>query len=561
MHNILIGIDIGSSLTKVIEAEVGKDAFEILSLESFPTPYKDSEIDKASFFELLYKNIPSQRLKSALISISVPSSAINFSIFDLPKMPKDELDKVIAREALRKILPVPSQQDVLKYTFLREIKVKGSVQSNFLVGAGSKPVIGKYLDLFKSEGITPHFIGSTPLSIMMSFYEYKVSPAGNWAFIDIGFRNTSVVIFSKTDLVLIRNIPFAAFDFVSAFAKKTAIDFSKALDLFMQGKIMDDSISSSWQYLLTELRRSFAYFKEITDNQRIDSLLFSGGMFKAGQTFDYLKRSMGGNLELFDLAAIGHISAKRIPRDLLACESTLFATALGLALSLRPNKRPVLNFIPAEVYQEKKLRKLRIISVKTLFITSIILGCAFILLSTRIVFVKVQLRQLNKDFSESEYKRVSEQAAKINARLGNINKQKEWVTKIVKQGFNWDKFFIILSKNIPANVFIEELKIKYASESQGPETTGEMGQIKSSSKRKVFVVNMNALAVGNYEYAKRETDKFYRGLIDSGFFTEVNLAPIKLEDILMKDRPDKAELTDIKDREFSITAISRPNEN
>ncbi len=489
MPNILVGIDIGSSLTKIIEAEAGKDAFEILSLESFSTPYKEGEIDKAAFFELLYKNIPLSRLKTALIAISIPSSAVNFSIFDLPKMPKDELDKVIIREAQRKILPTPSQQDVFKYAFLKEIKVKGAAQSTFLAAAGSREIITKYLDLFKAEGITPHFIGSAPLSLMMSFYEYKVSPSGNWAFIDIGFRNTSIVIFNKADLVLIRNIPFAAFDFINAIAKKTGMEFLKAQDSFMSGKATEDLLFPSWQYLLTELRRSLAYYKEITDNQRIDSMLFSGGIFKEKQAFDYLKRSMGGNLEVFDLTTAAHISAKRIPRDLLASESVLFATALGLALSLRATKKPVLNFVPPEIYQEKKLRKLRLISVKTLFAILAVLVFIFLAFNARIVFVKAQIRHLSKTFSEAEYKKFSEQAAKINARLGKINKQKELIVKISKYGFDWDKFFAVLSKSIPADAFIQQLTVRYALDAKAQD---------SVPKKKSFAVNISAFILGIY---------------------------------------------------------------
>jgi len=528
----LIAIDIGLNLTKVLEADLNKKGIlEIITLESFKTPYKEGEIERKAFFGQLYKFIPLSRIKASRLAISVPSSAINFTNLQLPKMPKEDLDKAVLREAKRKILPLPQEADIFTYIILSETKVKEIAQLNILAGAGTRGVIEKYVSLFKAQEIIPQLIGSTLSALMMYFHEYKPSPTENWALIDIGFKNTSVVIFNKTDVALMRSIPFACFNFFEAVAKKTGCSLERAEDLFFSEQLREELVSESWQYLLAELRRSFAYYKEITNGQKLDSILFSGGIFKAGGSLDFLRKNMGGKLEVLNLVPSRSILARKFSAGDLLSQGPLFATALGLVLSLKSIKRPALNFLPPEIPRERRLKKIELISEEALIVVAGVLIFLTMSLSARIILIKVNIANLHKGFSESEYQDFTEKAAKINLRLSNLEKQKDLAGKISQYRFPWEKLFTILSNTIPEDAFIKEMSVEKAS-----------------------TLNLKGAIVGDYEQASRELDKFYRGLVDSGFFSEIKLEPLKLEDIVIKGRAEKEALTEIKEREFNLQA-------
>lgn len=561
MKKNLIGIDIGLNLTKVIEAELDKADLEIQKLDVFTTPYKDGEIVGKIFFEQLYKIIPLARFKNSGIAISVPSTSINFSILELPKMPNEDLVKVVPREAKRRILPAPMPEDIFKYSVLAEKKEKKSVQLEILAGAGSKSVITKYLSLFKHDGIIPDSISSTPLALIKYFSEYKPSPEDNWALIDIGLKNTSMLILTKSNVALIRNIPFASFDFIEAIRKKMGVSFEKAEEVFLREELIsEDSVVGSWQYLLTELRRSFAYYKEVSGGQRIDSIIFSGGMFKLSKPFDFLRKNMGGNLEVFKFASFKNVSiGKSVSKDVLS-SGPIFATVLGLVLNLKSPKKEILNFLPIEIYRERKLKEMQSFFLRVLLVIAMVLILLIIGARLKINLSKGEIDVLTKAFQKSEYSRFTKMASEIDLRKSNLKKQKDLIIKISKEKLSWQELFAVISGSIPDETFLKELSVE---EGQGTKEVVKLQQPVDSvfknkqqapQQKSQMTVKIKAAIFGDYELAKVVADDFYKGLMDSGFFSSVNLDPPKLEVIVIKTMGEQAALTEVKEREFEIEA-------
>lgn len=558
MSKNLVCIDIGSNLTKVLEGNLNKGVLEVLSLNSFKTPYKDNDIYDASLFEQLIKLIPLDKLKASNIALSIPPNDINFTILELPKMPKEDLDKAVKGEAKRKILPAPADEDIFNYSVLAESKVKDTIKLNILVGAGRKSEIIKRLLPFQKAGIVPGFVGSTALALIMYFYEFKPNPTENWALIDIGFKNTNIIIFNKNDVALIRNIRFACFDFIEAAAKKSNLSFDKTEELFLREQLREELIHDSWQYLLSELRRSFAYYKEITQGQRIDSILFSGGMFKIKQSAEFLRKNMGGNLELFELSSSKYISVDRFTPGDLAGFGSSFATALGLGFSFKPLKKATLNFLPSEVYRERRLKQIKFFSVQILSIIAITLLIVIASIFIRINVSRNQINESSSSFSEPEYAKVSKEASKINLSLGNLNKQKDLINKIFKYEFYPGKILAIISKAIPDTVYIKEIEIGYSQNDSGVESVDDpMLLKKQSKKKKEITVTLRAVTSGDYELAKEQSENFYKAFLDSEYFFDLNLEPIKLEEIVVKGKSGQGRITEIREREFKISAKAK----
>lgn len=522
MSKALIGIDIGSDSTKILEAVLSRGILEIVNLGQFKTPYKGIEIDEEVFFKQLYKQVPLPLLKNSDFSFSVPSSAVNFSVLELPKMPQADLKQVILREGRRKISPPPSENDIFDSIVMEEKGGKGGNQTvKIFVGCGSRQIIEERVSLFRGQGVLPKFIGSAPFVLTRYASEYLPSIKGNLAFIDIGFKNTNLIIFNSQKIILARTIPFASFHFIDSLAKKKAIRFQEAEELFLKNPADTILTLDSLEYLLSEMRRSFAYSKELDSAGRIDVIYFSGGLLKNAEIFNLLKSKVGGKVEAFAFQPIKQ--AEKFKTEEFILEGPAFATALGLTLALKPSRKAILNFLPPEIPRAKRAEVLKLIWIQVLI--WVVLGILFLLGSilSRIGWVVLQTDRLSKDFSEEEYRYFTKKANEINLRMSNFRKQKDLREEALRSCSVWDEMLLTLTKVLPPEVFIREISADYKS-----------GVMNLKIKSAVFK---------DYEGAVLARDNFYKGLMDSKLFSEVKLAPV-----------DSEALFKLQEREISLEA-------
>lgn len=535
----LISIDIGQHTTKVLEAVLNKEFMKVIAIENFKTPIKDNQIVEQDFFEQLDRCIPISKIKLSSVAVSVPSAVINFTTLNLVKIPDKELRQVAIREAKRKILPRPANDDIFDYIVTAEEKLKGLIQSRILVGAGSRVIIEKYLELFKSRDICVDVISSTPLALSMYFYKSGFSMDENWVFVDIGFKNTSMVMFDKRHISLIRNISFGCFDFIDEIVKRKNIEFKLAQEALFSDGIEEEIVSESWKYLLSELRRSFAYFKEITAGQRFDSMLLSGGMFQAKRPFEILKRNLGGNLKVFNLIGDKYIDTKTFPCDIISSQSHFFATAIGLALSLKAEKQQIINFVPREMIQQKKVKRIKLISFELLIGLGIILLVINITLGLKQQVIKMILSDLNKKYSDKKYQEVIKEHNGIKTKLSSLTKHKDLVEKLSKKGIPFEKLFMVLSQALPERIFIKDISVSFLS------------------KDDLITGVITAGIVADYEAASREINRFYNELKKSAFFLDISLDSFSLDEVFIKAGVEEKGIGQEKEREYKINIKAR----
>ncbi|MFA5008710.1 MAG: pilus assembly protein PilM [Candidatus Omnitrophota bacterium] len=566
----IISIDIGSALTKIIEVFEHKNTFELVTLEAFPTPVSGTEIDDALFFERLTKNISLSRLKSATLVLAVPASATSFAFLDLPKLPQNELSKVIDREARRKIFPVPEEKDIIKDVYAGTIHIKDEIQERRLIGAASRQVVTKYMELFAKKNITPAFIGSTPLALMQHNLTSQSAASSNLAFIDIGSKHTSIAVFKKNDIALIRSIPFACSNFIESISKKLQIPLAQAEVLFLKEEAEDATTADSWEYLLAELRRSFTYYKDITGGSRIDGMVFSGGMMTFKKPAEYLRRNMGGNLEIFQLKSSRYFNtAQFTPADLIT-RGPLFATAFGL-LAATKAKIPSINFIPSEVLHEAKVKRIKFFSIKALMLIMAVSVLVNIGISVNNTLMTAKLAKLKNSFPQKEFSAVMKKAAEINALADELAQDKRINDGLLRSEPPITRLFDILSESVSPATYINEISIDYAEtntqkQPEGPEPKtsifapqqkeGSGGVFQSgnsaSEEASAITVKMRGNIVSDYETAQKELASLHKKLLDSGIFSAITYKKLKVEEITIGAKGQNHTLTKVTPREFTI---------
>jgi Tfp pilus assembly PilM family ATPase len=547
MNNIIV-IDIGTYLTKVLEAEHSKDGLKVLALESFKTPGNDKdEIDETVFFQELFKIVSLEKLKSSRIGISISPFCFNFSIFDLIKLPRSELNSVALREARRKIIPNPSEQDITKYLVLKQTKHAGQASLTIIAGSAKKELIDKYFSLFQNQGVQLEFISSTPLNSFAYFKEYFPRKTENWVIIDVGFKSTTVAAFLADDLVLIRDIAFGSSDFIRAIAESLSLDQKQASKIFLESDSSNKTVLESWNYLLVEIRRSFAFYKQITNGKNVGSVLFSGGVLSNKSAIEFLRKNMAGKIIIFEAKNLKRISSEQSLADKISVSPTLFSNVLGLLLAMT-SKGPSLNFLPSAVIQERKIGKVKLFSQIGLFIFLGILSISFCSLSLKTVLLKKHLFDLRRNFSEAKYQKVNKESGKISLRLRQINSQKEVIESLEKFNLPWQEVFAVVSDSIPADAFLEILEIGFDSSGQSS------GRKRARAGSKAPGIKLSGSILESFEAAKNQLKIFAETLEASELFSEVTLEDIILEEIVLKSGTDYTRLTEVKERDFKIQA-------
>ena len=520
----IIAVDIGAYLTKVAIVEPKRNLLEVSSLKHFLTPYQKEDIfGEEAFFEKLFSLVPQSRIKAAQLAIGLPSPTTNFALFELPAMNRSDLQKAIVSEARRTIRPTPADGDVLRHVIVKNPKSKEAHHTSVLAGAGIEADIFRYYSLFERQGVTPSFIGSSASSLMVYPLGYYSGLPENWCFVDIGYINTTIVIFSGTVPTLVRTILFASRDFVRAISTGKKIAMEEAQQLFLKREA-PEVVNASWGYLVSEIRRSFAYYKEISGGKAIEGVYFTGGVFSVAPYIDSLKKNIGGKVELFNIASVNKISLEGVNPEKRAVASYFFANALGLALSVGIKKQ-VLNFLPLSALKEKQTEAVKSLAQQVLIFVTGALIVIFCLLLFGAWATKSKLKAETQTFSEKEYEAIVKAEKNILTLESEITAQDDFISEKANFNQSHQKVFAIIAKYLPSNAYLtitETSKVTLAGQSGGGRR-GRQGSPQDSSSSEGESLKCNGWIQGTYEETVDQLRLFVKKLSKSGMFKQVSL--------------------------------------
>jgi len=526
----IVTIDIGAYLIKVLSAQVQGKTLEVHKLEHFPTPYQSEDtFDEGGFFDKLFAIVPQHKLKNSRLAIGLPSPSTNFSFFNLPAMARADLQRAIVSEAQRTIRPTPTETDILRYVIMKASS-KEQHQTNVLAGAGIEADILRYFSLFENQGLSPTFIGSAASSLMVYPLDYYPNLPENWCFVDIGYTNTTIVIFSGKVPTLVRTILFATRDFVRAISTEKKIDLEAAQRAFLS-QSEPQIVDASWEYLISEIRRSFAYYKEVSVGKGIEGVYFTGGIFSVGSYIDNLKKNIGGKVELFNLGQVSKVSLEKVDPEKRSRANNFFASGLGLALSLG-EKKQTLNFLPASALKEKQVQQVQSLARKGLMFAVFGLVVIFFLLASRAFIAKSSLGTETKTFSEEDYQVAMDAEKEISSLGSEITAQSDFIATQTAITQSRRKIFEVIAKYIPTNAYLTTTEIGEGTASAGQSGGGGRGRrgAPQASSGEGETVQCSGWIQATYEEYVDQLKAFVKKLSKSGLFSAVSLTRSTLEE-------------------------------
>ncbi|MCG2711383.1 MAG: pilus assembly protein PilM [Candidatus Omnitrophica bacterium] len=608
---LLIGIDIGKRLVKVVQIE-HKTKYVLHKAFLFPTPYIENDvpkkIDTQKFLNQIISKIPLVEFKESLVGITIPSSCVKVMTVDLPKMSKKELAIAAVAEAKRKLVPPPTPSSIFEQLLLEEVIIGKIPRYEMLVVQTEKMYVQENLSILEQfAGKTPALISPSCYTIPACLSHHSKTFKEHAAFIDIGYDSIGITIAKKGNLYFFRDITFGLKDIITRISKELTIspdeaervirekgvpevdidinDKMKVSEAIMmlryeaslkegdaQKEVSPLELRAAWQTeiegIIHEIRRSLMYYKDQAKGGRVENIFFLGGGAKINRLVSELSRELGGNCRLFSPQSETELMLDPEQEGLIGEDSVLFVTALSIAPAIihaRKSKRAI-SFLPLELKKQESISQRKtagIIFVIIIFLAAL-LGFGQQLMQNRML--NIAISRLSEE--AEKVKDASLLLETLKTQKSNINEKSVKIRKVSGKRVAVTVLLEGLSQLVPENVTLVEVSISPSSSSseEGQQASGfaqepgletqemtDAGNKQAALSKDSYTLGIKAACFGDFEEAVQLAQEFKKRLEGSRQYSKIELLLPELEKIIPNvESSQQVVLTQPKTRTFEI---------
>ena len=355
--NSVFGIDLGKHVFKgVLLQRKGDDRFVLTSYASreVPEDLKTPE-ELAQHLKLLLKDLGGSA-KGCAIAISDPASLLR--IIEQPNTPIDLLRNALRLNGLAVLnqeckdfvldcAPVLAEEPVA-------LAVNGSnghavahdssnehevTKTKYLVGGMLRPTVKQISEACTKTKTPADILQLAPVCSFNAFEFAYPQIFANDAFLllDMGHLQSTVLIGSRKELVLVRSIDYGGKALTQALTADGALDANAARVMIEEGDAgMADICRSSLMRLATEVRNSIGFFEGQHD-QSIHRIFVSGGLAKTETILQTLSDELSLPCEIWDPLETCEVALPPAKRQALPDEFVSLNVACGAAFEYLRN--------------------------------------------------------------------------------------------------------------------------------------------------------------------------------------------------------------------------------
>jgi len=282
-----IGLDLGSSYIKTVMLKESKGSYELEQFDIHPLPPElivdGAIIDSLRLADSIKEMIKKAALKTkdAVIAISGHSSVIIKRI-SLPEMSEEELSESIKFEA-EQYIPFDIEDVNLDFQILGPKEEPG--QMDVVLVAVKKDIINEYIAVVKEAGLSPIIVDIDSFALENMFgINYEIEPEKNIALLNIGASTINMSILKGGISVFTRDSSLGSNLQTEALQREFNISYENAEKLKRGEPVENISpesaapiIESASEEILSEIVRSFDYYRSTTVHEDISEVILSGG--------------------------------------------------------------------------------------------------------------------------------------------------------------------------------------------------------------------------------------------------------------------------------------------
>ena len=336
----LLGLDIGSHSIKLIEISQSGSTYSLLAAGSIPTPPKALqsalEADHQAVAQAIRQLIKETGAKSSSVAIALPESQVFTRVIEMPALSPHELASAINWEA-EQYIPLPLDQVNLDYSVLRDAKETGTNKMEVLLVACPKALLEKYLTIIELSELIPVAAETEIIATARALVRSIANIKTGVLLVSLGAQTTDLAIIKNGVLAFTRSISAGGEALSRAlvsgldFNANQAEEFKRTYGLEqdkLQGKIVN-AVKPIMDTIVGEIKRALAFYAEKHKDDRVETILLSGGTAKLPGMVVYIAQNVGIEAQL----ANPWVGITRDPRfRVLDGEGPTFAVSVGLSL-------------------------------------------------------------------------------------------------------------------------------------------------------------------------------------------------------------------------------------
>jgi type IV pilus assembly protein PilM len=346
--NSVIGIDLGKHVFKgVLLQRKGDSRFVLTSYASREVPEElTSADDLAQQLKLLVKDLGSSA-KACAIGVSDPGSLLR--IIEQPETPVDLLRNALRFNGLAVLnqeckdfvldcTPVSSNGNGAAHGAPNDGS-NGVQLKKYLVGGMLRPTVKQISEAVNKTRLSPDLLQLAPVCSFNAFELAYPEIFANDAFLllDMGHLQSTVLIGSKRELVLVRSVDYGGKSLTQALTADGALDSNAAKVLMTEGDPgMTEICRNSLTRLATEVRNSIGFF-EGQREESIHRIFVSGGLARTETVLQILSDELSLPCEIWDPLETCEVALPAEKRQALPNEFVSLNVACGAAFEYLRN--------------------------------------------------------------------------------------------------------------------------------------------------------------------------------------------------------------------------------
>ncbi|MDH7601493.1 MAG: type IV pilus assembly protein PilM [Armatimonadota bacterium] len=351
----VVGIDIGSSMLKVVEAVSTNTGWELLAAAVDQTPpeaIKDGVVkDVHEVAAVVRRMLRDAGIKAVGAVCGISGSQVIVRQVQFPKMPEAVLRKSIRYEA-GKFISASVEDSIVEFEIVGDAEEPG--QMNVWLVAAPRDMVDSRVAVLEAAGLEPLAVDVEAFALIRSLVELSSTDRflnETVALVDMGASHTDVNIVSRGEFALTRNIPIAGDSFTNAIKNLTACSFEEAeqAKLEMTSDCPLDQFEAAerdnrnWRAvqplideLIREIKRSVNFyhsqFPEGDTGSFVSRVVLTGGSSQMAGIDRYMAAKLGIQTETAQVFRDTAVSADTLPAELKAKHEPVLAIGTGLAL-------------------------------------------------------------------------------------------------------------------------------------------------------------------------------------------------------------------------------------
>ena len=341
--NSVIGIDLGKHVFKsVILQRKGDHRYVLTNYASRAVPEEINTAEElAQQVKLLLKDLGGGA-RNCAVAVSDPAGILR--IIEQPNTPVELLRSALRLNGLA-VLNQECKDFVLDCAPVSAVALAGvasdgaavesSGKTRYLVGGMLRPTVKQISEAIAKTKTTAGILQLAPICSFNAFEFAYPEIFANEAFLllDMGHRQSTVLIGRKTELMLVRSVDYGGKLFGEALTADGALSAETARVLMQEGDAgMAETCHNSLLDLAIEVRNSIGFF-EGQYEESIHRIFVSGGMAKTEMILQTLSDELGLPCEIWDPLETCEVALPAAKRQALAKEFVSLNVACGAAIS------------------------------------------------------------------------------------------------------------------------------------------------------------------------------------------------------------------------------------